>query len=60
MSETLITETKNQLYNNFYQFAEILDVIEDESDELYASARIIKNKAKRGRKARRQGSQMQA
>ena len=51
MSEPLITENDNHTYINLYKFATILDIIEDESDEMYASARILKKKATRGRKA---------
>jgi len=34
-----------------YDFATILDVIEDESDEMYAFSRFLKNKSASGRTA---------
>lgn len=51
MSETLTIEMVDCTNINPYKFAEILDVIEEESDEMYVSARILESKSNRGRKA---------
>ena len=45
------SKIENQRHVDPYEFAEILDVIEDESDEMFAFSRFLKNKSVVGRTA---------
>jgi len=45
------SKIENRLPIDTYEFAAILDVIEDESDEMYAFSRFLKNKSFIGRTA---------